>query len=439
MKKLLLLGAGRSAGDFIAFYAHKDDVLLTVADQAQETLSGWKAAFPSIEILCFTNLKDIFESIASADLVVSLLPPALHVEVAKACLEGKTSLATASYVSAEMSQLHQIAKEKQLIFLNECGLDPGIDHLSTMKMLDAIGAKGGEVYSYESYCGGLVAAQSVGDNPWQYKFSWNPRNVVLAGQSGAAVFKQDGAWRVLPPTRLFAEAETLWVPGIGEMQAYANRDSASYMPLYRLTHATTFKRGTLRRGRFCNAWQVLLQSGLAQDIPLPIEALKNVQTWLQCMTGFQGHDKLSNHWIGQGLMDSAEKEAIDYLELETANEKLDGCKTSVDVLQRLLERRWKMEEQDVDEVVMMHRIGYRIDNEWYEHISTLQVFGKDRKHTAMSKTVGLPLALASSLILEGNVSTYGVVIPLTSEWYKPILAGLEAAQIRFVEEERRTK
>ena len=201
--------------------------------------------------------------VSSSDIVISMLPAKLHMQVAQACLDAGVHLVTASYIDQEMMELNDQAKAKDLLFLNECGLDPGIDHMSAMKVLDAIRNKGGEIRAFESFTGGLLAP-NTNDNPWQYKFTWNPRNVVLAGQ-GVVKFIQEGRYKYIPYGKLFRRTEMIYIPEYGYFEGYANRDSLKYLNMYGLEDIKTMYRGTLRRPGFCKAWDIFIQLGATDD------------------------------------------------------------------------------------------------------------------------------------------------------------------------------
>ena len=264
MYKLLVIGAGRSSGSLIEYLLNQSvahNWQVTVADMdirlAEEKLNK----HPNGTAISFDikNEEQRQAIIQTHDFVVSMLPAFMHGDVARDCVSFGKHLATASYVSADMKALDTEAKSKGLLLLNECGLDPGIDHASAMKLIDEIKQQGGKITSFKSYCGGLVAPES-NDNPWGYKFSWNPRNVILAGQ-GTAQFLQNGELSFIPYNRLFTQTETVTVEGYGEFDAYANRDSVSYRDIYGLQGINTMLRGTLRQRGYCKAWSVFVKLG----------------------------------------------------------------------------------------------------------------------------------------------------------------------------------
>ncbi|RZK58255.1 MAG: saccharopine dehydrogenase, partial [Hymenobacter sp.] len=269
--RLLLLGAGRSAAvliEYLLTHAPTEKWFLTVADAQAAHLAPVLAAHSEFTRPVTFDVHDAAQLdalVSQADVVISMLPAAFHPAVARACLRHRRHLATASYVGAEVRALHAEAAAAGLVFLMECGLDPGLDHLSAVQTIHALQAAGARITSFKSYCGGLVAPASEGANPWRYKFSWNPRNVVLAGQGGPAHYLENGAEKFIPYPELFARAEVLAVPGHGHFEGYANRDSLSYREIYGLTDVQTMLRGTLRRPGYCGAWQVLVRLGLTDD------------------------------------------------------------------------------------------------------------------------------------------------------------------------------
>ncbi len=274
MQKILLIGAGRSASSLIRYlldHASECDWEITVADVSLEMAQHKTGQHPRAKALAFDMQDEAQRSthIQAADLVISMLPATMHMPVAHDCVRYKKHLVTASYVSPAMKALHEEAKNAGIILMNEIGLDPGIDHASAMQIIDSVRDKGGEVVSFKSYCGGLVAPES-NDNPWGYKFTWNPRAVVMAGQGGdaagiAAQYMENGKVKYIPYTRLFSSLETVSVGGLGKFDAYANRDSLSYINVYGLKDVQNMYRGTLRASGFCKAWNALIQLGITDD------------------------------------------------------------------------------------------------------------------------------------------------------------------------------
>ncbi|MGZ3919383.1 MAG: saccharopine dehydrogenase C-terminal domain-containing protein, partial [Bacteroidia bacterium] len=369
------------------------------------------------------------------DFVISMLPAFMHGDVARDCVEYGKHMATASYVSAEMKALHETAKEKGLILLNECGLDPGIDHASAMKVIDEIKEKGGEVVSFKSFCGGLVAPES-NDNPWGYKFSWNPRNVVLAGQ-GTAQYLDRGLMKFIPYNRLFTQIDTIEIEPYGMFDAYANRDSIGYIDVYGLYSINTMLRGTLRQRGYCKAWNVFIKLGLTDDTSKITHA--GELTYTSLIDSFLPNTNQSVKQKLRNLMkdewDDEVEEMMEYLEL-FSDKKISMKEGSpAQLLQNLLEEKWKLKENDKDMIVMQHQFEYRLPESDKIHRldSSLAVLGRDQHHTAMALTVGLPLAITVKNFLTNKFTSTGVVVPVTKEIYAPLLTELEKFGIIFNE------
>lgn len=438
MKKILVLGAGLSASYLINYFlknAKKENWFIIIADAnleiAKQKLGNSK--FGSAQQLNIEDEPKKEKLIEEADIVVSLLPPSLHYLVAKECLKQKKNLVTASYLTEEMNALHAQALKANLLFLNEIGLDPGIDHLSAMKMIHEIQAKGGEITSFESYCGGLVAPE-FDDNPWNYKFTWNPKNVVLAGQSTAR-YMNKSLLKFIPPNRIFAQTKAIKVGKLGTFDSYANRDALSYIEPYGIGSAQTVLRGTLRRKGFCEAWNCLVKLGLTDNsYALPqTETL----TYQQMVAAFLNVSNLKQ----------TEDKLAEFLEIKKSSKLFKkiswlglfepiaiGLKnaTPAEALQKLLQEKWLLKENELDQIIMKHEITYSLKGKEYQEESYLSVVGENQILTAMAKTVGLPMAIATKLILQGKIKSKGVQIPLSKEFYEPILLELESYGIKFV-------
>lgn len=434
---ILVMGAGRSSrfllkhlSDFCRVTGRE----LTVCDASQAELEKHTSDLTlERKILNASDVDALELSIANKEMVVSLLPPAMHPAVAELCLKHKAHFASASYVSDAMKGLDAKARDTGLVFLNELGLDPGIDHLSAMKAMDEIRESGGEITAFESYCGGLVAEAYCEGNPWKYKFSWNPRNVVLAGQGGNSIFRQNHQLRSIPWHRLFAEAKTLEIPDLGEFDAYANRDSLSYASVYHLPEVPTLLRGTLRRKNYCKNWQVLVVLGFTDaQSPLP-ESVQSINDLCCALTGKEKAQSLSDWLLNNNFISESQKEWFDYLFLENTEPLGCNAKSAAELLEGVLLDKWKLQPGDCDEVVMYHRIGFVKNGQKQVFHSVMSVTGEDEIHTAMAKTVGLPLALGVELVLSGSCPENGVVIPVSSFWYEEILPRLEKMGVRFRE------
>ena len=319
--------------------------------------------------------------------------------------------------------------------LNECGLDPGIDHASAMKLIDEIKAQGGRISSFRSYCGGLVAPES-NDNPWGYKFSWNPRNVVVAGQ-GTTQFLQNGQLKFVPYNRLFTQGDIVNVEGYGKFDAYANRDSVSYIDVYGLRDVQTMIRGTLRQYGYCRGWNVFVKLGLTDDTSKITHAGDLTYTSLleSFLPGSKGSlkERLKNLMLPE--WDQETESMMDYLELFSDKPVLLNEGTPAQLLQALLEEKWKLLPGDKDMIVMQHQLEYTLPGSDTLHKlnSSLGVIGKDQNHTAMALTVGLPLAITVKNFLTGKFALSGIQTPVKKEIYLPLLSELEENGIVFTE------
>lgn len=440
MTKILLIGAGRSATsliDYLLKHAGALNLHLTVADvdiRLAEQKVG-NSAFASAMSFDIRNEEERRKVIQQHDFVISMLPAFMHGDVARDCVEFGKHMATASYVSKEMKALDSESKQKGILLLNECGLDPGIDHASAMKLIDEIKQKSGVVTSFKSYTGGLVAPQS-NDNPWGYKFSWNPRNVVLAGQ-GTAQYLDKGRLQFIPYNRLFTQIDTIEIDGYGKFDAYANRDSVSYRDIYGLDAIQTMLRGTFRQHGYCKAWNVFVQLGLTDDTSI-IHGTQNM-TYSDLLSSFLPSSKMSllerlKMFMGAAWDDKI-FEMLNYLEL-FSNKGIRLAEGSpAQLLQDLLEEKWKLKENDKDMIVMQHQFEYTLpDNKSLQKIeSSLIVIGKDQQHTAMALTVGLPLAISVKNFLNKKFDLSGVQIPIHKKIYEPMLKELEEHNIIFKE------
>src|SRR4029079_16573087 len=498
MKKVLLFGAGKSATvliDYLLENAEKENWQLTVVDADLQLAQSKIGNSPHGIALSFDINKEVErkKNIAQADIVISLLPPALHYIVAQDCVELKKDLLTASYVDDQIRNLRSKIENHGLLFLCEMGLDPGIDHMSAMKMIDEIRSKNGRIISFQSHCGGLVAPESD-DNPWRYKISWNPRSVVLAGKSGAH-YKENGEEKMLPYEELFSPDRIIEIPELGYLSWYPNRDSLRYAALYNLEEADTFIRTTLRYPDFMYGWRNVIELKMTDETPkyeTQGRALYEVFKEHMDKNGF-------GEWLEQKLTDrfSQTKEMLNNLvklmevekeakeedlevpeEFMTVDEKgniteieldevknraasflaykmheanltlkqlfflgLDDKETIVDkglcsaadVLQFALEKKLALKPEDKDMVVMMHEIKFAVGSLQSAVRSLLIVKGEDSVRTAMAKTVGLPLGIATTLILNGTIKLKCLHIPTKKEIYEPVLKQLEEHEVKFEE------
>jgi saccharopine dehydrogenase-like NADP-dependent oxidoreductase len=427
MRNILILGAGKSSGsliDYLVEHAPEEDWEITVADiTAEQALQKTKNREHTRAIAFdFYNEVNRKQLIADADIVISMLPAIMHLPIAHECLKLKKNLVTPSYISDAMRDMHEAVEKKKLIFMNEVGLDPGIDHMSAMQMIDKLKDEEKVITGFKSYCGGLIAPESD-DNPWHYKFTWNPRNVILAGQGeGEIVYLKDGKKVYLEYEDLFSHTEEIKVKGYGTFESYPNRDSLKYISEYGLKGVKTMYRGTLRRPPFCKGWNALVQLGFTNR-----------------------KERLTHKFREEITERTRSKEII----TDKQTEKLlhstsvipalflhhDKWVVPSDLLQYALEHTWSMQQNDKDMVVMVHQIEYTGKSGRGKKTleSSLVYIGKDPEHTAMSATVGLSVAMVTRMILNGEITKLGVLMPKYPEIYNPILAELQDYGIKFKE------
>lgn len=443
MKNVLIIGAGRSASSLIKYLLEKsesENLHITIGDLslelAERKTKGHKNA--TAIALDINNAEQRQTEIQKADIVISMLPAHMHIEVAKDCITLKKHMVTASYISDAMQALDARAKENGLVFMNEVGLDPGIDHMSAMKILDEIREQGGKVILFESFCGGLVAPESD-NNLWNYKFTWAPRNVVLAGQGGAAKFIQEGTYKYIPYNKLFRRTEFLEVEGYGRFEGYANRDSLKYRSVYGLDDALTVFRGTIRRVGYSKAWDMFVQLGMTDDTYVIDDSEHmSYRGFVNLFLPYHPTDSVEIKLRHQLKIDQDDVMWDKLVELDLFNdEKKIGLKnaTPAQALEKILTDSWTLQEHDKDMIVMYHKFGYELNGEHKQIDSTMVCIGDDQTYTAMAKTVGLPVAMATLKILHGNIKTPGVQLPIKKEVYEPILKELEEYGVIFHEKE----
>ncbi len=438
MKRILVVGAGRSATsliDYLLTNSEKNDWHITVADYDKGLAINKVNNHERGSAMAFDvhDVQQRNDAIRLSDIVVSMLPASMHILLAEDCIFQGKNMVTASYVSEEIEALNEKALEKGVIILNEIGLDPGIDHLSAKKIIDEIHNSGGEIQSFKSFCGGLVAPE-CDNNPWNYKFTWNPRNVVLAGQ-GNAQFIRNNKYKYIPYNSLFTRLEEMEILDQGTFEAYSNRDSLSYRKSYGIDNIPTIYRGTLRKVGYSEAWNVFVKLGMTDDT----YKVRNVEslTWREFINSFLVFHKSKT--VEQKLIEklSIDDKIIDKLRwLGILDDELVGMPegTPAQILQKLLESKWSLEKNDKDMVIMQHHFSYTLAGKKENLKSSLVIKGKDQLHTAMSMTVGLPVAIATELILKGEISLTGVKIPTDKEIYLPVLEKLKEYGIDFVEE-----
>ncbi|MBS1741476.1 MAG: saccharopine dehydrogenase NADP-binding domain-containing protein [Bacteroidetes bacterium] len=503
MNTILLFGAGKSASvliDFLVKESQQNNWKFIIADADKKQVLAKTNNSPFAEAVALNILDDENRRtlVQRADIVISMMPPSLHILIAKDCVEFGKHLLTASYLDAQIKGLEKEVKDKGLFFLCEMGLDPGIDHMSAMQLFDEIKAEGGEVTSFKSHCGGLVAPESD-NNPWHYKISWNPRNVVLAGKAGA-VYKFNNEM-VKEDYEVLFDADRKVATGNDEVPVlsfYPNRDSMPYIDLYQLHHAETFVRTTLRYPDFMHGWKNIIELKLTDETVQYQTDGKTLQDVFREHLEKNGFGEWLEHNLSNKLAETkallenlvkimeAEEKAtesgealpdnfmvvsetgdlknieVDEIKTNAAaamaekmheanlimkqlfflglndNETLvnKGLCSAADILQFALEKKLVLEPGDKDMIVMLHEIEYTTGGSKKSIHSSLIVKGEDHIHTAMAKTVGLPLGITAKLMLQGKLNLTGLHIPVIKEIYEPVLEALKKHDVIFYETRR---
>lgn len=442
MQKILILGAGRSAGSLISYLIGNSKNYgweISIAEQNLELAKEKVRSSENVNFIQF-DIQDeqlVNSTIADHDAIVSMLPARFHYIAAKKCAELKKDFFTASYLTDDIQALDDAFKAAGKHCLMELGLDPGIDHMSAMKVLDRIKSSGFELTGFETFTGGLLTEDTLKDNPWKYKFTWNPRNVVLAGQ-GYIKFIQESRYKYIPYSRLFRRTEVIHIPNYGYFEGYANRDSLNYLDLYNLRGIRTLYRGTLRRPGFCKGWDTFVQIGATDDS----YELENV--------GEMTHRQFINSFLQYNPHDSVELKLAHYLNIGMESEEMYKLKwlgvfedelvglekgTPAQILEHILKKKWALDPEDRDMIVMWHKFDFLVDGKASQIQAHMVVEGENKTDTAMSKTVGLPLAMAVKNVLTGKIDVPGVSIPTKGEIYRPILEELENVGFQFEERE----
>jgi len=445
MKNILVLGAGLSSSALIKYLltnAIKYNWVVKVGDLSEDSAKQKVNNHPNGLSLKFdmNDAHQLQKEVAWADVVISLLPAFMHPLVAKECVVQGKHMLTASYVSDSMKELHLEAKQKGIALMNELGVDPGIDHMSAMKVINEIRANGGKILGFISNTGGLIAPESD-NNPWNYKFTWNPRNVVLAGQ-GVAQFLENGQYKFIPYNRLFSRARTFSVLNYGEFEMYPNRDSLKYQEIYGLTGIQTLIRGTLRKAGYCKAWNTFVQLGATDDTYKIPDSDKMtyrdfINSFLTYDTVLSVEEKLKKEVTEAN--DPVVFEKLKWLGIfETKKVELPNA-SPAQILQKILEEKFKLEPTDKDMIVMQHIFDYELKGKKYRKKSSMVIIGQDTVQTAMAITVGTPLAIAAKMLMTNQIKERGVIVPTTPDVYLPILKELEDYGVRFIEEEEELK
>lgn len=429
---ILIIGAGKSATVLIQYLQQKaveNDWFILLADGDEAVAKNkWNNAPNGTALgIDIENELDRQNLVQKADIVVSMMPAQLHFLVAKDCLTFRKPLFTASYVDDNMRSIAEEIESKQLLFLCEMGLDPGIDHMSAMAIIDKIHEKGGKITSFKSHCGGLVAPESD-DNPWHYKISWNPKNIILAGKAGA-IYLEDGATVTKNYTGIFDQTPMVNLPGIGHLAYYPNRNSLSYIDTYHLHGVQDFVRTTLRYPAFCTGWNAIVQLHLTDEKVINLAPNTTVQNWFETHIQQNGLEQI----LIKFTQDPAIKNQLEFIGLYDSTIIPTQFNTNASILQWLLEIKWKLKTTDKDLVVMLHEIEYSIGTRQFKLDSSMVLTGEDAINTAMATTVGLPLAMGVCAYLKGEIQMTGLHIPIDARIYQPILKSLAEEGIIFEE------
>ena len=439
MYTILVAGAGKSSSFLIHYLlinAKRNKWKIIVADgdanAITEKLNGNENG--EMAVIDITKESDREPLVKRADIIISLMPAHLHIHLAKDCLKHKKNLITSSYISDEMKEMDKAVKEAGLMFMCEMGLDPGIDHMSANALIHSIQKVSGTITSFKSMCGGLIAPESD-NNPWHYKFTWNPRNVVTAGVGGASYLNKSRVTEV-PYDRIFEHNKRLHIDGAGSLAWYPNRDSLRYLDLYEVPEIKTFIRATLRHPDFCQGWQALLLMGLTSQDDFFETKGHTYASWVKMKTGYHNSVALSRHIADKLLIDENGKlmGMLQWLGLFDEKPLQPGRYSSADVLLSLLLEKWSMSPEDKDMVVMQHEIEYERRGALVKVSSTMIIKGDDREHSAMAKTVGLPMAVLAKLVLTNRIKPpVGVLLPNMVSVYRPLMVEMAHHGIVFNE------
>ena len=444
MKNITILGAGLSATSLISYLLERADKFnwdIRVGDYNLELAKSKVNGNSRGKAFQFdvSNEEMVSEIVSSSDIIVSMMPARFHHIIANECVKHKKQMLTASYVSNEMKELNNAAKEAGVGLFNELGVDPGIDHMSAMRIIDNLRNKGSKLKAFFSFTGGLVAPE-YDNNPWNYKFTWNPRNVVLAGQ-GISMFIRNGKYKYIPYQQLFRRVMTTSVEGYGDFEVYPNRDSLSYREIYGLEEIPTIFRGTMRRPGYTKAWNVFVQLG-ATDDTYTIEDSENMtyRDFINTFLPYESHTPVEvkiQHLLPE-LIDEEVMTKLVWLDLFSHKKVELKNATPAQILQKILEEKWQLDEGDKDMIVMQHRFEFTDTNDTNKAIvSSMVMRGESLSNTAMAITVGLPLAIATKMVANGETKLTGVQTPVIPELYNPILDELADLGIKFSETEER--
>ncbi len=434
MKKVLLLGAGLVTKPLVDYLLSKPEIELNIATRTVSKAEALVNGHPRGKAIQLNvdDDEELGRLVKEADVAISLLPYTYHVKVAKHCLEGNTHLITTSYVSPQMKELNDAAEEKGLLFLNEIGLDPGIDHMSAMKIIDGVKHRGGKITSFESICGGLPAPEA-NDNPYGYKFSWSPRGVVLAGRNNAQYLK-DGKIVKIDGKDLFNHHWYKEVDSLGTLEVYPNRDSLIYKDLYHLDDARTIFRGTFRNVGWSETLSAISKMGYLDETERPeLKDKSFAQVTAQLVN--DGHPENVRENTAKYLNIDKNSKILDRLEwLGLFSDQKPDSKDSnyLDILATQMLKKMPYKENERDMIILQHQFEAEYPDGTVEEITSLLIdFGIPGGDSAMARTVSLPAAIATHLLLQNKIGLKGVKIPVYPEVYLPVLDELARLGIKM--------
>jgi len=440
MRTILIAGAGKSSIYLIHYllsHAPRNKWKVVVADgdanAIAEKING--NPFAEAAVIDITNNSEREALVKKADIVVSLMPPHLHIHLAKDCLKYKKNLITSSYISPEMKEMDEAVKAAGLMFMCEMGLDPGIDHMTANQIIHSIQRVAGSITSFKSYCGGLIAPE-CDNNPWHYKFSWNPKNIITAGLGGAK-YLQQGKHVEVPYEKIFDNNKKVKIDDLGSLAYYPNRDSLRYLEMYDVPEIKTFMRATLRHPIFCKGWHALISLGLTNSEDIINTPGQTYNSWLKNKSGYSNSVTLQQHVAKKLSLEEDDKvvSMLDWLGLFNETPVKPTTTTSADLLLDLLLDKWKMASAEKDMVAMQHEIEYMRRDQKVKLTSTMVIKGENREFSAMAKTVGLPMGVLAKMVLNDKiVPPKGVLIPSMASVYRPVLTELNHHGISFKEE-----
>ncbi len=436
MKQVLILGAGAVARPAAGYLLEKEGVEVVVASRNPEKAEALVAGHPGGRAVALDagDAPLLERTIAAADIVISLLPWTLHPVIAELCLAHGKHMVTTSYVKEEIQAMDREARDRGLIFLNEVGVDPGLDHMSAMQIIDAVRAEGGKIDNFFSYCGGLPALES-NNNPLGYKFSWSPEGAMLAATNDGRYMEHGQVYEV-PGRDLFKHYWLKSVPGAGVFEAYVNRDALPYLEIYGIEDASGIYRGTLRNVGYCETWDCIKQLGLLNrkmkfdfDEVTPREVLANIVNCPETnvRAGVAAYLKIPEH--------SLTLKKLEWLGLLSERKLRIGTASVFEMFAYTLKSRLVYDEGEVDLLVMHHEFEAIYPDQPRQRIqSTLIDRGDSEGDSSMSRTVGYPAGIAASLVAEGRIAQRGVLRPVSAEIYRPVLAECERLGIHFKEQ-----